>query len=107
MLIAFFIAQKNAFVNYTQQYPEKARSATISQIFALYQEIDSLPIEEILTAIDVVSAAMNETFIKQDTDSGTQWKELFTKYWWVQPIIIGGTILLKIVKHYCLLSYLF
>lgn len=72
-----------------------------AQMYAIYQQIAALPIEELLTTIDAL--AFNFQQMQQSyTQSGLSFMEWAKNYWWVPPIVFS-TILLKVLKHYLII----
>lgn len=67
----------------------------VSHIVSVYQKIDSLPLEEILNAIDILADEMPHLLEKYELTSSMTWGAWFHKYWWAPPLILG-TIMFKI-----------
>jgi uncharacterized membrane protein len=68
----------------------------IEHIMAVYKDINSLPIEEILEAIDLTIEAL-ETLTQEERFSDR--KSIFKKTWWAKTIGIL-LIILKVIHHY-------
>lgn len=63
----------------------------------LLETIESLPLEEILQAIDILSKELPSLLDKYELKSDMSWKEWFKKYWWAPPLVtiaIGCKILI-------------
>jgi hypothetical protein len=94
-LILVYKASGEMMVNSLTHEENEHMRDIISQILTVYQKIDSLPLEEILNAIDVLADEMPYLLEKYELTSSMTWKNWFAKYWWAPPLILG-TIAFKI-----------
>jgi hypothetical protein len=62
-------------------------------------DIDSLPLEEILSTIDLLVEQMPAILEKYELQSNLSWKQWFKKYWWAVPVI-STVIGLRILVAY-------
>ena len=83
-----FIAYKNIVINCTQE-KKSLTQKTIEQLIQLYEKLDSLPLEEILNAIDTLALELPIISEKYELNSDMPWKQWLRKYWWAPPLIIG------------------
>jgi len=70
---------------------------SFDDVVLLYESINSLPIEEILTAIDTIHDILSDQVSEEDE---RPWGTLLKKHWWIHPVLVGGTLLIKIMQHY-------
>ncbi|NRB21222.1 hypothetical protein HRU45_00570 [Candidatus Dependentiae bacterium] len=82
-MVALFLAEKNIIVNHAVKTKD---ANAIAQIIALYQTINSLPIEELLTAIDLLTKAFEEVLGQTEESSGSSWNSIFNDSWWSKPL---------------------
>jgi hypothetical protein len=84
-----------------QETPESAapiRKLNYAQLMQIYQQINKMPIEEILTGIDFLvtnASAISNSYQKSGL-SFTQW---IKEYWWAPPMMIA-TVIFQCVKFY-------
>lgn len=89
---------------HASQQPEElevsapARKVNYAQLMQIYQQINKMPIEEILNGIDflVTNASAISNSYQQSGLSFTQW---IKEYWWAPPMMIA-TVIFQCVKFY-------
>jgi hypothetical protein len=87
---------------YQQQYelaaPSERKPLNYVQLMQIYQQINKIPLEEILTGIDFLvtnALAISNNYQKSGL-SFTQWA---AQYWWAPPVIMA-TVIFQCVKFY-------
>jgi hypothetical protein len=90
-----FIIQKN-IVFYTAK---NKINFSLDYFIMIYENIDSLPLEELLNAIDLLTHELPAISQKFELDSDMTWRQWFRKYWWAPPLV-AGTIVLKFLIIY-------
>ncbi len=83
------LLHNNAIINNTP-----LTKSTIEVIAHLYENLDSLPLEEILDALDMLSEELPKLLEEYEFTSAMKWKDWLKKYWWAPPFI-GATLILK------------
>lgn len=81
-----------ATINSKSTYYKTVKINSESLITA-YQTIDSLPVEEMLSAIDVMANEIPSIIQQYEFNSQLTWKQWLKKYWWTPPVIIVRLIL--------------
>jgi len=74
------------------------RASMYNEVVSIHQQIETIPVEHILTAIDTLVTQVSmvvESYQKSDL-SFTQW---ITQYWWVPPLALSS-IIWQCVKFY-------
>lgn len=93
-----FILHKNKIMNsYITHSKQVITDCTMQQLIDLYNKLDSLPLEELLNAIDVLTnefPAINEKF---EINSDMTWRQWLKKYWWAPPLIFGTFALKSLI----------
>jgi len=90
-----FIVTRNIFIHNIQNPPTTLQSRTRNQVTHIYENLDKLPIEEILEAIDLINNELPEMLEQYEFNSDMTWKEWLKKYWWVPPVV-GAILTLRI-----------
>lgn len=83
-----FIVARNIFINNIQMMPTAQQKRAKSQVTHIYENLDNLPIEEILDAIDLLNDELPEILEQYEFNSDMTWKEWLKKYWWVPPTVL-------------------
>src|SRR5690606_24793967 len=66
----------------------------IGHILALYNNIENLSIDELLSGIDAIAEILPEIIEHYELNADMSWKDWTKKYWWipVSTLIIGGKL---------------
>lgn len=75
-----------------------ARKLNYTQLMQIYQQINKMPIEEILTGIDFLvtnASAISNSY----HNSGLSFGQWIKEYWWAPPMMIA-TVIFQCVKFY-------
>lgn len=56
--------------------------------YTAYQYIESMPLEQLLQAIDTLSTELVLIIERYELNEPISWKQWFSKYWWAPPLII-------------------
>ena len=64
------------------------KKSTLELITHLYENLESLPLEKILDAIDLLAEELPQLLEHYNEFSELHWKERLKKYWWVPPAFI-------------------
>lgn len=81
-----FLSLRNLYIhNAPLKYPSYRSTASI--IANTYQNLDQLPLEEILEAIDLLQKELPSLFEKYEFNSKLGWKAWLKKYWWTIPTV--------------------
>jgi hypothetical protein len=94
-----FVSFKNLTVNINGSKQEKAFQQTLQELLQFYERLDSIPLEEILNAIDILAHELPKISQKYELNSNMSWREWLRKYWWSPPLI-AGTIAIKVLIIY-------
>lgn len=62
----------------------------INDVIALYSQISSLPLPELLDLLDQCLAKLNAALQVYQTTSTISWTQIVGKYWWIPPVILIG-----------------
>ncbi len=92
--LAFIISQ-NIFINNIQDPPTSTQKRHRDQVAHINQNLDKIPIEEILEAIDLLNKELPPLLEKYEFTSNMTWKEWLKKYWWLPP-----TVVFILAKHF-------
>jgi hypothetical protein len=77
---------------------EPVRKLNYAQLMQIYQTINKMPIEEILSGIDFLvtnASAISNNYQK----SGLSFGQWIKEYWWAPPMVIA-TVIFQCVKFY-------
>lgn len=85
--ILTFITYKNIITHCLTKQPNLHKSLGQS-ILNLYNNLESLPLEEILEAIDMLSEELPPILEQYQINSDMTLGEWFKKYWWIPPLVI-------------------
>lgn len=67
-----------------------AQQVSIADIINLYNEVSSLPIVQVLDALDKLYVALNALMLKHGIKADTDWSEWLAANWWVPPVVVGS-----------------
>ncbi|MEX0849744.1 MAG: hypothetical protein WD055_05935 [Candidatus Dependentiae bacterium] len=82
-----------------QQEKQRAfKSLSHNDVLTIHSQIEQLPLEDILNAIDVIVEQMG-TVVDHYQKSGLTLSQWVKKYWWVPPLVFSS-ILFKFVTFY-------
>ena len=82
-----FIVLRNIFNNNIPAPLTPVQKKYTSHIAYIYQNLDKLPLEEILEAIDLLHKELPGLLEKYQFNSKMKWKPWLKKYWWVPPTV--------------------
>ncbi len=82
-----FIVTRNIFIHNIQDPPTTLQKRAKNQVTHIYENLDKLPIDEILEAIDLLNDELPEILNQYEFNSDMTWKEWLKKYWWVPPVV--------------------
>ncbi|HLE76639.1 MAG TPA: hypothetical protein VI521_02570 [Candidatus Babeliales bacterium] len=82
-----FIVARNIFINNLKTPPTPLQKRRKSHIAHIYENLDKIPIEEILEAIDLLNKELPEILEKFEFNSDLSWKAWLKKYWWLPPTV--------------------
>ncbi len=82
-----FIVLRNIFNNNIYASLTPVQKKYTSHIAHIYQNLDKLPLEEILEAIDLLHKELPALLEKYQFNSKMKWRTWLKKYWWVPPIV--------------------
>lgn len=93
-----FILNKNRIFN---TYTDIKKSDTLQKLIDFYNKLESLPLEDVLEALDILTnefPAINEKF---EINSNMSWKNWLKKYWWAPPLIFSTFFIKSLItlKH--------
>ena len=83
-----FIVLRNIFNNNTPIPLTSMQKKHTSHIAYIYQNLDKLPLEEILEAIDLLHKELPALLEKYQFNSKMKWRMWLKKYWWVPPTLL-------------------
>lgn len=69
-----------------------------TEVSTLYEQIEKMPIEELLQAIDTVTSNINQAY-HDYKKSGLSFSEWIKQYWWVGTLAVLSCVI-KIIQHY-------
>lgn len=93
-----FCLYKNIINNNATIYHASLTKSTIEMIAHLYENLEDLPLEEILDALDILSEELPKLLEKYEFTSKMNWQQWLAKYWWVPPVI-GSSLAIRILLH--------
>lgn len=67
-----------------EQEPDKVNNL----FYSAYQYIESLPLEQLLQAIDSLGTELLLIIERYELNENISWKQWLSKYWWAPPLII-------------------
>ncbi len=91
-----FLALRNIFENNIALSKKSEYKATSELILYTYHNLEKLPLEEILEAIDLLHKELPSLLEKYEFNSKMKWRQWFKKYWWT-PVTIGAVMGLRIL----------
>jgi len=77
-----FIVLRNIFLNNMHTSATPIQKTYASHLVYIYQNLDQLPLEEILEAIDLLHKELPPLLEKYEFNSNMKWKPWLKKYWW-------------------------
>ncbi len=95
-MIMLFLVEKNIIINHAI---ENKSPITLDQVIALYEVIESLPIEKLLEAIDLLGKAFSDILDQTEESSGNSWSTIFKENWWSMPMA-GVFFIFKLWKFF-------
>ena len=96
-LLLIFGVYKNLITYNAQHKDFLINRSSLELIAHVYENIDSLPLEQILDAIDLLSEELPQLLEKYEIKKDTNWREWIKDHWWVPPLVctsLGIKILL-------------
>ncbi len=93
-----FLSYMLALLLHKQQSIIAQRSLSSEEIATIHEQIENIPIEELLHTIDVVITNINQIH-QHYQKSGLTIVQWLKHYWWVPPIVFSS-FLLKAIQHY-------
>lgn len=84
-LLLVFGVYKNLTINAKSSRTHKS---TLEFVAQLYEKLDSLPLEEILDAIDLLSEELPQIIEEYQLKLDMDWKKWLKKHWWVPPVVM-------------------
>lgn len=97
LLFTFYADLFIYYAEYARRASKPEFQSTVQQIIELYQQVEKLPIDQILDAIDILTQELPPLIELCTAKSTGSWREWVKKYWWVPPVIIV-TVVYKILK---------
>ncbi len=96
-----FIVLRNIFINNIHAPFTSVQKKHTNHIAHIYQNLDKLPLEEILEAIDLLHKELPALLEKYQFNSKMKWRTWLKKYWWVPPTLLTvfGIRILWIFKN--------
>lgn len=88
-IYSYFVIKKPRLTNEQQSVMEK--------ISLVYEKIEKLPVEEILSVIDILVHDLPILMDQCQLYSSVSWSGWFKQYWWA-PALMGVNVFLRIVK---------
>ncbi len=85
--ILTFVIYKNLMTHYLPEHMSLREKSVTQSLIQVYEKLDSLPLEEILNAIDLVTEELPFLWEQYQLNSDMTWKEWLKKYWWVPPLV--------------------
>ncbi len=87
-LLLVFSTYKNLLTNNASHRKLHINKSTLEAIAHLYENLESLPLENILEAIDLLTEELPQLLEHYNEFSALHWKERLKKYWWIPPALI-------------------
>ncbi len=87
-----FIAFRNLYINNINLQKPLIQKSFTQFITNIYNNLDNLPLEEILEAIDLLHDELPPILEKYEFNSKISWKKWLRKYWWLPPalgVVVG------------------
>lgn len=69
-----------------------------ADVIAIHQQVEQLPIEDILNAIDVIVSQVGSV-VDHYQKSGLSFSQWIKQYWWAPPLLVS-TVILKFIAFY-------
>ncbi len=88
-LLLVLTAYRNLVINNANKKGVTIKKSTLDTVALLYENIDHLPLEQILDVIDLLADELPPLIEKYEFMSDIKWKAWLKKYWWVPPFIFG------------------
>lgn len=85
--ILTFVIYKNLMTHCLPEHMSSREKSVTQSLIQVYEKLDSLPLEEILNAIDLVTEELPLLWEQYQLNSDMTWKEWLKKYWWVPPLV--------------------
>ncbi len=98
-LILLFVTYKNIIIHNLTEQQLLEHKSTLETVAQLYGVIESLPLEEILDAIDMISEELPALLEQYEFNSDITWKKWLKKYWWVPPLVITKISLVLYLRY--------
>jgi len=93
-----FLSYMLSLLLYKQQGIMVQKSLIHEEITTIHEQIEKMPIEELLHTIDALITNINQMH-QHYQKSGLTLIQWFKHYWWVPPIVFSS-FLLKAIQHY-------
>ena len=87
-LLLVFGVYKNLLIHNAQHKKLSIKKSTLAMIAYLYENLDKLPLEQILDTIDLLSEELPHLLEEYDIKSDMDWKEWLKEHWWVPPLVL-------------------
>ena len=98
-LLLLFITYKNIIIHNVTEQQLLEHKSTLETVAQLYEVIESLPLEEILDAIDMIAEEMPTILEQYEFSSDMTWKAWLKKYWWVPPLIVAKISVVLYIRY--------
>lgn len=94
-----FLYYRNLYLHYVQNRTKitSDQQSLLEKIADVYQKIEKLPIEEIISVIDVLMNDLPVLMQQCDLQSSLSWNEWFKKYWWA-PTLLSMNVFMRVIK---------
>lgn len=92
-----FTTYRNLLINNASTHHLPIKKNTLELMAHLYDELEQLPLEQLLDAIDLLAEELPPLLEKYEFNSSMEWKTWLKKYWWV-PLGISGLISYRIAR---------
>lgn len=96
-MVLIFTTYRNLLINNAVVHHIIIKKNTLELMAHLYDELEQLPLEELLDAIDLLAEELPPLLEKYEFNSSMEWKIWLKKYWWV-PVGISGLVTYRIAR---------
>lgn len=99
-LLLVIIVYKTFFVQYEREHPEQKMKISLQEIAQLYKQLNDLPVEELLNAIDTFTDELAKLLQEHSSTIDSAWiKQKILDYWWTAAAaLIAGTVIYEAWK---------
>lgn len=89
-MVLIFTTYRNLVINNAAKYNYTIKKNTLATILTLYDNIERIPLEQILDAIDVLAEELPIILEKYEFNSKISWKKWLEKYWWMTTLALSS-----------------